>query len=133
MGACRKIRSHPKFGQARAGPLLGFLMLLPYLFLPVILYGHLAQLWPAVTTGLNQDGPVPVLGQAGRTPLPSHDVSTCPICRWAASSQDYVSSPAVVGLPQSSWVEFFPCLEPVASVITSPFLVSGPRAPPISL
>jgi hypothetical protein len=128
---------HRGFHFAHRQPsLLSFLCLvvfLPYLLLPAVYYSHLtAALLPA----FHEDpraGPPAIGTHPEKPPGPYHDSNSCPICRSASSFQDY----GFFSLPQAPegatrvWLAAF--ITPTPGIANSDFLVSGPRAPPVSL
>ena len=129
--------SHPKSAFVHRQPSLpAFLclfVLLPYLLLPVVFYGHLSLAFFPASQADPRAG-LPAIGTLpGKSPQPYHDGTTCPICRAGSGFQDNGFS---------SWSQVPDGAAPVrlADLINSPpslasgyFWVSGPRAPPVSL
>lgn len=133
MSCYRKTSSYSNARETRF-PLFCLFALLPYLLLPLIYYNHLTgnQDFPLyLMAGPESRAPV-IWGHADQPMRPPHE-SACPICRAASHFQDYGVS-AVVLTPDH------PCLARLSPFSSYPShianldeLVSGPRAPPVSL
>jgi hypothetical protein len=133
------MENHPKSAFAHRQPaLLAFLcllLLLPYLLLPAVYYGHLTVAFlPA-----SQEDPIAIAGPLAigtsteKPPRPYHNSNACPICRAASSLQDFgfFSLPQPPECANQVWITAFN--SPTPAIANSDLLVSGPRAPPVSL
>jgi hypothetical protein len=131
------MENHPKSALVCRQPsllsLLCLVVFLPYLLLPAIYYSHLTA---ALLAAFHEDpraGPLAMGTHPEKPPGPDHDSNSCPICRAASSFQDY----GFFALPQTPegatpvWLAVF--INPSPRIADSDFLVSGPRAPPVSL
>jgi hypothetical protein len=131
------MESHPKSAFVHRQPslpaLLCLFVLLPYLLLPVVFYGHLSGAFFLASQADTRAG-LPAIGtHPEKSPQPYHPGNTCPVCRAASSFDDY---------GYFSWSQVPDCASPVrlTAFINAPpsrsdgyLWVSGPRAPPVSL
>ncbi len=131
MGRCRKNCRNSKKKWLFLASLLSFWALSWYFLLPLVYYSHLTK-FPLTTYEDPRAGPFTVSTPPAWPPGPSHQKS-CPICLAVETFQDYDFIP-LIPMPDNSfllWV--IPRHEPQPYVKTFCGLISGPRAPPISL
>jgi len=122
--------------QTRLGSLFCLFLLLALFFIPLVHQGHLHALerpYPPIAAGAEQK-----VGPRLSAPEPDqtdhhHDAASCPICHAALGSRYFTTpSPSLSSL-LSLLVQRF-CHNAFTSVVTTrDILVTGPRAPPISL
>jgi len=130
------MESHPRSAsvhrQSSLLQLLCLVVFLPYLLLPVVYYSHLTAAFLPAFHGDPRAGPLAIGTHPGKPPGPYQDSNTCPICRVASGFQDY----GLFSLPQftdgATQVRLAALSSPIPSSANSDFLVSGPRAPPVS-
>ncbi len=114
-------------------PLLCLVVFLPYLLLPAVYYGHLTAAFLPAFQGDPRAGPPAIGPHTEKPPGPYHDSDSCPICRAASSLQDY----GFFSFPQlaecATQVRLAAHIGPIPIIANPDFLVSGPRAPPVSM
>lgn len=131
------MKSHPNWAfvhkQSSLLSLLCLVVLLPYLLLPAIYYGHLTEQFLSASHEDPRAGPLAIGSYPEKLSEPCHDSNSCPICQAASSFQDY----GFFSLPQvpasATQVRIAAFISPTFIIANYDFLVSGPRAPPISL
>ena len=116
--------------------LLCVLVLLPHLLLPAVYYSHLTATFLSVYQEYPRAGPLAIGTYPEKSPGPYHDRNSCLICRAASSFQDYgffalPLAPECSAPDAPVWLAVF--ISPTPIITNSDFLVSVPRAPPVSL
>jgi hypothetical protein len=128
---------HPKFGFHLGGrqtflvSLLFLIAFLPNFLLPLVYYVHLDGS-PLPTSRDLKGAGLPIICSAVIPGHSRHDSDSCPICLAAHSFQDYVCSPGLLPPDIPSLPKIYSCRDARPDNKTSCFLVSGPRAPPLS-
>jgi hypothetical protein len=130
------MKSHPNRAFVYRQPsLLSHLCLvvfLSYLLLPAVYYSHLTTAFLPAFHGDPRAGPLTIGTHPEKPPEPYHDSGSCPICRAASSFQDYGFFSLHQFTDCATQVRLAALISPTPSIANSDFLVSGPRAPPVS-
>jgi len=112
--------------------LLCLVVFLPYLLLPAIYYSHLTAAFLPAFQWVPRAGP-PAIGTHPEEPLgPYHNSNSCLICRAGSRFQDYGCF-SLHQAPEGAtpvWLTAF--INPTLRIANLDFLVSGPRAPPLT-